>query len=244
MTRKSSADCGFLLLSGYSILGDITDLEEKRGALIEDTTVVGASVATKAPVGIKTWMLTQNGFYSDAANGSNAALAVPGASGVLCWAPEANTVGNPFSGNPTVESEYHRLIARAALTKANAAYESGGTHDEGKILHALGAEVAGSGDTHTTSVDNAASSAAGGAGYLQVTALALGGYTSVTCKVNHSADNSSFVALVTFTTVTAAPAAERKTVTGTVNRYLDSSYAFVGSGSSESVTFFVGFARN
>lgn len=85
----------------------------------------------------------------------------------------------------------------------------------------------------------------GGSGYLQVSALTLGGYTDLTIKVQHSADNVTFVDLVTFTAVTSAPTAERKTVASgtTVNRYLAASWAFGGAGSGPSATFMVGFSR-
>jgi hypothetical protein len=86
------------------------------------------------------------------------------------------------------------------------------------------------------------STQAGGAAYLQVTALSLGGYTNVVAKVRHSADDSSYVDLVTFAAKTAI-GSERATVAGTVYRHLASSWAFTGSGSNPSVTFMVGFAR-
>lgn len=88
-----------------------------------------------------------------------------------------------------------------------------------------------------------ANSANGGAGYLQVTALDLGGYTDAVVKIRDSADNVTFADLITFTAVTAAPDAERKTVTGTVDRYLATSLAFSGAGSNPSITYAVGFAR-
>lgn len=85
----------------------------------------------------------------------------------------------------------------------------------------------------------------GGAAYLQVSALVLGGFTNFAPKVQHSADNATWVDLATFTVVTASPTAQRVVVTPgtTVNRYLAAIWAFGGSGSGESVTFFVGFSR-
>jgi len=89
-----------------------------------------------------------------------------------------------------------------------------------------------------------AKTASGGSGYVQVTALALGGYTSVTLVIRDSADDITFGDLVTFTATTTAPSAQRGAVAGTVERYLASEYTFNGAGSSQSVTFLAGFCRD
>lgn len=243
MARMSSADVGFLLAGGYSILGDVTMLEDEREALIEDATVLGVAWEVQQYIGVKRWKLTQEGFYNDVALGHNVALVTPGSSKVVAFAPEGNTLAAKFVGSPTVQGNYKRQIQRGTLTKASVVFESEGNHDEGKIIATLAARTA-AGDTHLTSVDNLASSANGGAGYLELTALTLDGYTNLIVRIQHSSDNSSFVDLITFTAVTAAPAAERKTVAGTVNRYLDVIWAYTGAGTSPTGTWCVGFARN
>lgn len=103
---------------------------------------------------------------------------------------------------------------------------------------AVNVTVAGTGGTVTH-----ASTLLGGSAYVACSALTLGGYTNIGVKVQHSADNSTFADLVTFTAITAALTAERKTTTATVNQYLASVWAFSGTGSSPSATFFVGFQR-
>jgi len=244
MTRYGSADVGFLLVSGLDLLGHITTLNDELTAKTEETTPLGTAWETHAAIGVKAYKLNQEGFYDDGTSATNAALATVGASKVLSFALEGNTVGKRFIGSPMVQVNYKRLIERNALHKAKAEYLSEAGHAEGIILHPLGAETADSGDsTGADSQDNAASSATGGAGYLQVTALSLGGWTSATLKVLHSTDDVSYSALVTFANVTAAPTAERKAVTGTVNRYLAHSWLFNGAGGAKSITYFVGFAR-
>lgn len=244
MTKYSSADVGFFLISGRNVLGDTTQLDDSREALMEETTVLGDAYEQHSAIGVKRFVISQMGFYNDATDRSNASLISPGVSRVLSIAPEGNTLGRRFLGSPMVQMDYKRLISRGAIHKANASYKSEGGHDEGILLHAHGAETAASGNTEgADSQDNLASSANGGSGYLQVSALTLGGWTSVTHKIRHSADDISYVDLITFTTVTAAPTGERKTVTGTVNRHLAHSWAFIGAGAGQSVTYFVGFAR-
>ena len=85
----------------------------------------------------------------------------------------------------------------------------------------------------------------GGAGFISCSALSLGGWTNLTAKVAHSADNGVWVDLMTFTAITTAPIAERKTVAAgtTVNRYLAASWAFTGAGAAHTATFVVGFVR-
>ncbi len=78
----------------------------------------------------------------------------------------------------------------------------------------------------------------GGAGYQLVSDFS--GFSGATGKIRHSADDSSYVDLVTFTAVSAANAGERVTVAGTVNRYLKGTGTVTGSGT---LTPFSGFAR-
>lgn len=85
----------------------------------------------------------------------------------------------------------------------------------------------------------------GGAAYLQVQALTLGGYTDFAALQLHSSDNVTFTTLGTWTVVTSAPTAQLLVVAaGTkVKRYLAMSWSYDGAGSSPSVKFFTGFAR-
>lgn len=245
MTRYGSADVGFLLVGGYNVLSNATSLDDNREAITEETTVLGSAWAEHASVGVKRYTLNQMGYFDDAANKSNALLILPGVSRVLSFAPSGNVLGRKFVGSPMVQAVYDRLISRGELHKANASYQSEDQHDEGIILHEHEAETGASGNTEgADSQDAGASTAAGGAGYLQVSALILGGYTNVTVKIRHSADDVTYADLITFAVVAAAPAAERIEVAGTINRYLAHSWLFNGAGAGNSITYFVGFARN
>lgn len=241
MARMSSADVGFLLAGGYSILGDVTMLEDEREAVIEDATVLGVAWEVPAYVGVKRWKLTQEGFYNDVVLGHNVAFVTPGSSKVVAFAPEGNTQGAKFVGSPTVQGSYKRQISRGQLHKASVTFESEGNHDEGKILATLTSRGAAS---STSSLDNSASSANGGAVYIELTALALGGYTNLAVIVEHSANDSVWATLASFAVLTAAPGAERVVVAGTINRYLRVTWSWTGSGSGQSATFTVGVARN
>lgn len=245
MAKYSSKDVAFCLLDGYSILGTRTDVSWKKSAETEETTGLGVADVEHAATGLKRAELTQNGFYDDAAGSANAALVGSvGAARVLCIGVEGNAKGRRFTGFAgAMQSDYERVASRGALHRANASHLGSGKVEEGIILHELAAETTDPGNTDAASVDNAASSANGGTGYAQVSALTLGGFSNVGLSVRHSADNVTFAALINFANVSAAPAAERKTVTGTVNRYLSAGWDFGGVGSGQSVTFMVGFHR-
>ena len=74
-----------------------------------------------------------------------------------------------------------------------------------------------------------ASTVNGAAGIQAVSAYS--GFTGVVGKIQHSADNSTWADLITFTNVTSAPTAERVTAAGTVNRYTRHVGTVTGSGS-------------
>lgn len=93
--------------------------------------------------------------------------------------------------------------------------------------------------TNGADVDGGAATDYGAQAYLQLTAFT---GTSVTVTVQHSADNSTWSSLMAFTAVTAAPAAQRISVsnTTTVDRYLRVST----SGTFSNAEFAVAVNRN
>lgn len=245
MATYSAKDVAFLLVDGASILPRTGSITSKVTATMDDVTPLGVEYSEAAYGGLKTGEFTHAGFYDDATNSTNDAFNEQnGVSRVVCAGLEGNTIGKALTGmGGAYQSAYERVATKGQIHRANGSFTVSGDVDEGVILHALGAETA-AGDTQDDSVDNGASSANGGAGYLQVSALTLGGYTNVAVKIQGSADDTTYTDLVSFTAVTAAPDAERKTVTGTVKQYLAASWSFTGSGSSPSATFMVGFARS
>ena len=91
-----------------------------------------------------------------------------------------------------------------------------------------------------SSVDNAASSANGGASTLHIPTNTVNGNTTI--KVQHSANDSTWADLISFTVVgSTVKTSEIKAVSGTVNRYLRVTASTAGS--SGSITFMVAAAR-
>jgi hypothetical protein len=99
--------------------------------------------------------------------------------------------------------------------------------------------VGGTGGTFTR-----AQTSNGGHAYLQVTGLALGGYTDCLITIRESADHSIWSDLGAFSAVTLANTAQRVAIVGAVDRYLAVSWLFEGAGSGQSITFFAGLARS
>lgn len=97
--------------------------------------------------------------------------------------------------------------------------------------------VGGTGGTFTVG-----KTVAGGAAFLEMTALSLGGHSGALVTVRDSADDITYGDLVAFTTRTTV-GAQRVTVVGDVERHLAQSIDFQGAGAGPSATYLCGFAR-
>jgi len=96
--------------------------------------------------------------------------------------------------------------------------------------------------TTGTARDNTISTANGGAGFLIVSAKS-GGSPTLDAKIQHSADNTTYADLVTFTQATSTTSEVKLVSEGTtVNRYLKA--ILTVGGSTPSFTAIIGFGRN
>ncbi|MGE3276723.1 MAG: hypothetical protein AB7O67_16550 [Vicinamibacterales bacterium] len=246
MGKYGSDQVGFFLVDGYDMLGAITALEGPTvEAVMERSDPLGASWQEQTPTGAMRATMTQSGFYDDVANGSHVALnEQQDVSRVFCLNVDGNAAGQTFDGAAgTFGMKYGRKPARDALIKADAEYRISGQVDRDGIILQPRATKTADWNTESASYDAAASSDAGGAGYLQVSELALDGHDSLDVTIRHSADDSTFADLIAFTAVTAEFAGERIEVSGTVNRYLAVDGDFAGTGTAPTAKVFVGFKR-
>lgn len=247
MARYGSADVGWLIANGYNILGDITNLEDNREALLEEVTALGDAYEAHAAIGVQRWTLTQRGFFNDATGRSNTALLSPGGCDVLSFAPEGNTLGNKFVGAQGIQADYTRQLERGGLHKASASYESRGEFMEGLILFPLQTVCGACGDSTCTPLDGTSCSACGGIAFLQITDLCLSCYCSFTVTIIDDADDCGcYATLQAFTTATAI-GGQVVEVSGCVERYTAVQWAFVGCcgcACCATATFTVGFKRD
>lgn len=249
MAVRSSANVGFFLANGYNLVGYLTQFSDEIEAVTDDAMTLGDTWPEPTDTGNRDARLTQEGFFDDAALASiDAYQANLGASAVLCYTFAPNVVGNQFEGwSGAVETKYRRTSERKKLNTVSAEYSCSGTVETGLILHELSAETADGNTKGADSIDNGAATAYGASVYLQVTALTLDGGTALQVDVLHSSDDSTYVTLSSFTAVTTAPTAERKTVAAaasTPRRHLACQWDFTGTpGGNATATFMVGCRR-
>jgi hypothetical protein len=244
MAKYGSASA-FLLVDGYELTGVATSLSEATEAVLEETHALGDSWNESQAIGTRKAELSQEGFYDDASDSVNAALNEQQmVSRLVNYGVSGQAAGAACAGlQGAFASTYSRVVSREGLHKANATYTVNGQKDTGVILQPLMTKTADWNTEGAESVDNGASTANGGVGYLQVTSLSLDGHANLTVKVRHSADDTTYADLLTFPVVTSSPAAVRQAVAGTVNRHLAMSGDFTGVGGSPSAKVFVAFAR-
>jgi hypothetical protein len=244
MALKGQGDVGFILYAGYDIMPLITTLDESKEGIVEQKDGLGASSDEWASVGVSKWDFSVDGFYDSVILPAIEAL---DGDQVLFYSLVSNTIGGRCVGVNAPRSTITRGPARDALTKAQIAFKSDEGPDVGQISAAHGTVTA-VGPVEGASDDWGAGNApstAGGIGYMQCNALDLDGGTNLVIIIKDSDDDITFVDLITFTAVTSAPDAERKTVAGNVERYTLTEHEFTGgAGGSRTATFATGFVRN
>lgn len=136
-----------------------------------------------------------------------------------------------FNGR-TINGSISDMVGAAATIQGSGVTRMGHTlHDYVTAETATG---------NSTSIDNGAATAFGGAGHLHVPVNSRNG-TGI-FKVQHSTDNAAWSDLITFTTVpSTTTASERVVVAGTVNRYTRGQWTIAGAAGS--ITFAIAFAR-
>ena len=157
----------------------------------------------------------------------------------LIVAPEGHSNGAGAILLQADDTSYEVSSAIADVVQASAEFQSTDAVEHGVILSS-GAAISATGNG--TGVDNTTSSLNGGAGFLSVPVNTRNG--TIVVKIQHSADNSTFADLATFTTVTSTQkTSERVEVASntTINRYLRVAYTVAGS--SGSATPVVAFTR-
>ena len=219
---KFGSQSVLFFVDGYNLISNkLKALRYKHSAMQERTDGLGDAWEESTPTGLSSAELAQDGAFFDTTLNrihtamSGAVVTTPASTArVICLAMAGNTLGQGMVGfEGAFTTSYEVLAEIGKLTKANVSYAIRGALDHGTILQELATKTE---DWNNTSVDGSAASSSGGVGYLQVTE-SFGAFTG---KIQHSSDNVAWTDLITFTTVTSSPRAERKTVSGTVNRYL------------------------
>jgi hypothetical protein len=227
-------------VSGRDLSGFLTEWSVSGEADTVEVSTLGDS-SKEYVAGLKDATMSGSGIFDAAGTATvdavlGSALG-PAASIVATFYPQGDTFGLPGFGMAGIEIDYSPVASLDDAVKVAVEARSS-VGPEAVLSHAGLAARTTSGNS--TSNDNAASSAAGGVGYLHV-AAGSGTTPNLVAKVQHSVDNSVWVDLITFATVTTAPVTERQAVAGTVNRYTRAAWTI--SGTTPSFTFNVAFGR-
>lgn len=148
--------------------------------------------------------------------------------------PAGDAVGSYGIGADGIWSKYEIDTPVDGANRIKLEAKSNRGFERVESLQPLTAGLTGAGTA--ASVDDAAQTLSGGAAYVHVTALS-GGTAEV--KVEHSANNSSWSDLATFSAITSDGYAAVSPVSGTVKRYLRASWSVTGG----TATIHAAFAR-
>ncbi len=229
-----------------SYFNDVSIAQENE---VAETTAFGDTNKSYL-LGLRSGTLSMSGMWSADTDGSDEELqallgnattplltvregaAAIGGSAVIAQANETSyAITSPVADINTIVADFECTPNQVSnLTFALA----------GGVQLTAGASIAHGSLGNLSSVDNSASSANGGAATLHIPANTVNGNTTI--KVQHSANNSTWADLISFTVVGASTkTSEIKAVSGTVNRYLRATASTAGS--SGSITFMIAFAR-
>jgi len=235
MSKQSGLGATFLI-SGHDLSGDVGSLDSISGGPAPLDVTGIKSFATERIGGLRSGDLQFTSWFNIGTGQEHAVLKTLPATDVI----GSGYFASPAIGNPAFSINGKQLNydptrgADGSLSFKIEVQSNSYGLEWGELLTA-GLITDTTATTHT-SKDEAAGTSFGAQAYLQVTAIT---GTSVTVKVRHSTDNSTFTDLIAFTAATTA-GAQRVAVTGTVDRYIE----VVTSGTFTSATFAVMFARN
>ena len=233
------------LVEGYDLSTD-TNTVDNLGYTQEllDTTGIDQTCFSRI-LGRTDSTLTVNGWFDNGTNKSHDAYLssnkLPTADRVITYLfgttrGDAALLMNGKQSSYDTTMSPGNALATSATFSANAITNFDGMNF-GVLLDA-GVTAYSNGTTNGTSVDQSASSSAGAVATLQFTTGST--LTSADFKVQHSANDSTWADLITFTQITSTTAsAEVGTATGTVNRYI----RLVATINGTSATAQISFAR-
>jgi len=235
---KSSGIAGGFYVGGYDLSGDVGSLENAsspRGT--QDVTGIGQSGMDRLLM-LGTGEIGFRSFFNDAALAEHIILKTLPTTDTQVVYAKGQAIGDACAMLVAKQINYDpSRNADGSLEFAVTASSTSGVPLEWGLM------LSAADDTHSSagsssSLDNGASTSSGAAGYLQIIDINSG---TPTVKITDSTDDSSFSDLIAFTAVANGnePAFERKTVSGTVNRYVK----ITTTGTFSNCKFIVGFRR-
>jgi hypothetical protein len=239
-----------VLVGAYNLSAYFQSAQVANSVMTAETTTYGAAGGAKTYVtGLNDSTVSLSGLFDGAAGAVDsvlqAAIGTDTDINYLIAQDGGMVVGRPCLIGQSILTKYSVDSPVADVVKTSADLQSDAGNDRGIILADLTAISA---TANGTSVDNGAATSNGGYAFLFVPTNTRNG--TVTVKVQHSSDNSTWVDLTftnsasSFTAVSSsATTSERLTVAlgSNVNRYLRAQYTVAGSSGSTSIA--VAFTR-
>lgn len=138
MAKFGSPSFSVFLVDGYNLLAaKLQGAPYEIEVELESSEGLGDSWREKAPNGMRTAVLEQNGaFFDTTANSIHTAMKdAPSTERLVAWAVAGNTIGSIFTAAKGAFSATYAVIStNGKLTKANAKYAVTGQVDEGVIV--------------------------------------------------------------------------------------------------------------
>lgn len=226
-----------VLMNGYDLSAYFSTASSSGSAETAEVTTFGSSAKSYIP-GLKDATLSVEGYYNGSTEGVDEYLASKiGGETIWTLVFGADALGARGYGATTVETTYEIGAEVGGAVSVSAEGQATVGQEAIAVLAPLAARTS---TANGTQLDNGAATSNGSACYLHVTA-ASGTTPSLTGKVQHSADASTWADLATFTAVTTAGSSQRVATTSTVNRYLRAQWTITGT--NPSFTFHISAAR-
>ena len=214
---KQSGIADAIYVGGRDLSGNVTSVDtvSARRATIDTPTIDSAAMVRLQ--GHADGEITVTSWFDDGTHLEHAAFSPLPTTDVQVLYCRGTAADSPAAGLVAKQINYDGSKSQDKALSLNVQCLGQGTPVEWGVL--LQAEATHSSAGSSSSKDDSASSANGIAAYLQLIDINSG---APTIKLQHSANNSSWSDLITFTAVSdgSEPTAERKEASGTVNRYL------------------------
>jgi len=209
-----------LIFDQYPLTSYIQSGSIKRSIVLPSTNCLNDAYAKRGVIGLQSTKINFSGLYDSVASGIDTRFRAMGAATavtLLTAAPGGMTAGNPVDLIQVVEDGLDVGGDSGGVVPISGTFMNDDRIDSGVSLHDLTAET---GIVNGTGVNAAAATSFGWVAHLHVTAFS--GFTSVTIKLQDSADGVTYADLSggTFTNVTALGAQRLEgSTTATIRQY-------------------------
>lgn len=230
-----------LYVGGYDLSGDTQALGRIGGGPVAlDMTAINKSAYERLG-GLRTGAIEWTSYFNDATGQAHARLTPQASTDVIVTYCRGTSLGSPAAAMVGKQIDYAPTRAADGSLTMGVSVQSNGYGIEWGVQLTAGKRTDTTATSPATGVDTLASASFGGQAYLQVFSFT---GTSVTVKIQDSADNSSFADISPSLVFTAATGvtAERVSVANdtTIRRYVRA----ITSGTFTEATFNVVLVKN